>query len=86
MAWQLRRIREHVAAGQHCVGWERDVRSIAIAAHLLQRLAADDYYDIADVRYPARNRIWAKFAVALARQDMEMLCREIQRHHQSWGD
>lgn len=86
MAWQLRRIRAHVAEGQRCVGWERDVRSMDITVHLLERLEADDYYAIADVRYPERTRSWAQFSTLLARQDIDMLCNEIRRHAYRWGD
>ncbi len=86
MQHQIKRTREHMDEHAHVVGYKRGVRQMRIAEHLLERIRADDYYEIADARFPKGNTYWANFMRELEQQDMDMLALILKKHLKTWWD
>ena len=86
LRWQIKRIRQHVQRDHFIVDADRISRQMLIAETLLERMTQEPYYDIAEKRYPDKNKHWAEMVTALANQDDALLAKELRRHFRSWWD
>jgi hypothetical protein len=86
MRHQISRTREHIQAHDFTTDTERMARQMRIAETLLTRMLDEPYYEIAEVRYPARGKPWADMAGELTKQDSDLLARVLSKHLRSWWD
>lgn len=68
----------------HLVNSERTAHQLFIVSELCRRLAADDYFDLAE-REGRKDADWSKRVGYLGKQDAEYLGRMF-RHVQTWWD
>jgi hypothetical protein len=83
---QIRQVREHIDEHQVIADADQVVHQMRIAEQCLERMLAGDHADLADKRFPERNRNWADMINELEKQDVEILTRELRRHLRNWWD
>lgn len=85
MEYQIGRVADHIEEHDMIADGSRVVKQMRIAKHCLRRMMDEPYYEIADKRFPKREKLWIEHIKAQEEQDMVILLRQL-RYLRHWWD